>query len=179
MRLALTGTPGTGKTQVARALERSGVRVVFLNEEAKAAGAVTGRDRLRGSFEVDVGRLDRSVARLLRGQTGPVVFEGHLAHHLKVDRAVVLRCPPRVLARRLKRRGWSERKLRENVCAEAVGVIVTEAVERLGRPRVFEINMAGARPAERARRVARILEGRGESDLAGKIDFLEEAPNWC
>lgn len=177
--MALTGTPGTGKTQVARALERSGVRVVWLNEEVRLAGAVVGRDRRRGSLEVDVRRLDRWVARKVRQGQGPVIFEGHLAHHLTVDRAVVLRCPPSVLARRLKRRGWSERKVRENACAEALGVIVTEAVERLGGRRVFELDTRGGRAGERAKAVQRIVAGKGAHDLAGAIDFLEEAPRWC
>ena len=179
MRLALTGTPGTGKTQVGRALERSGFRVVWLNEEAARAGAVVGRDARRGALEVDVRRLDRWVSKNLAGVESPVILEGHLSHHLGVDRAVVLRCAPRVLARRLRRRGWSERKVRENTCAEALGVIVTEAVGRLGRARVFELDTCGASARERAGRVARIAAGGGEGDLAGRVDFLEEAPRWC
>ena len=179
MRVALTGTPGTGKTEVGRALERRGFDVVWLGREAAPAGAVVGRDKRRGSAEVDVARLDKWVSKRTRGRRGPVIFEGHLSHFLTVDRAVVLRCPPQVLARRLRRRGWSERKVTENACAEALGVIVTEAVGRLGRRRVFEIDTAGALPSERARRVASIAEGQGARDRAGRIDFLEEAPAWC
>jgi adenylate kinase len=181
VRVALSGTPGTGKSAVAKVLARRGVAVVDVGAQAARLGAVRGRDRLRGSLEVDVRALDRALQR--RGgeghRGGSVVFEGHLAHFLTVDRALVLRCPPAVLARRLRKRGWSERKVRENACAEAVGVIVTEAVERMGASRVFELNTSGLAPAHGARAVERVAQGKGGSMRAGRIDFLEEAPAWC
>ncbi len=179
--MALTGTPGTGKSAVGRALSRGGFNVISLNEEAARAGLMGARDRRRGSFEVDVGALDRAVRARAAGlsKRDPVILEGHLAHLLTVDRAVVLRCPPALLARRLRRRGWAERKVRENVCAEAVGVIVTEAVSRLGRACVFELSTAGAAPSRGAFAVERIAGGDGARHRAGRIDYLEEAPRWC
>jgi adenylate kinase len=181
VRVALTGTPGTGKSAVSAALARRGVRVLALNEEAARAGLLTARDRQRGSFEVDVRDLDRAVLRRARAfpPAAPLVLEGHLAHFLTVDGAVVLRCPPPLLARRLRRRGWAERKVRENVCAEAVGVIATEAVERLGIRRVFEFSTGGARAGGAAGAVLRVFEGKATALRAGRIDYLEEAPAWC
>lgn len=180
--MALTGTPGTGKSAAAEALKRRGVAVLAVNEEARRAGLLRGRDRARGSFEVDVGALDRAVAARARRlpKAAPLVLEGHLAHHLTVDRALVLRCPPALLARRLRRRGWAERKVRENACAEAVGVIATEAVLNLGRARVFEFSTAGRRPREAAAALLNVASGSPAARLrAGAIDYLEEAPAWC
>jgi adenylate kinase len=181
VRIALTGTPGTGKSEVGRALSKRGFAVVALSRAAVRLGAVRGRDVRRASLDVDVAFLDRALSKETRAASaaGPLILEGHLAHFLTVERAVVLRCPPAVLARRLRRRGWVERKVRENACAEAVGVIVTEAVERLGRSRVFELNTAGLGPEAGARVVARVAEGGGRRHAAGAIDFLEEAPRWC
>ena len=186
MRVALTGTPGTGKSAVAATLSRRGVAVLVLHDEAARAGLLTHRDRRRGAFEVDVGALDRAVERRAEalsraGRTGggPVVLQGHLAHHLSVDRVLVLRCPPALLARRLRRRGWPERKVRENACAEAVGVIATEAVVRLGRRRVFEFSTGGARAPAAASAVLSVARGTARSLAAGSVDYLEEAPRWC
>lgn len=181
MRVALTGTPGTGKSAVAAALSRRGVAVLSLHDEAARAGLLTARDRRRGSFEVDVRALDRAVAKRAKalGARGPLVLEGHLAHHLTVDRALVLRCPPGLLARRLRRRGWSEAKVRENVCAEAVGVIATEAVMHLGRARVFEFSTAGARAGDGAGAALRVARGTARALRAGAVDYIEEAPRWC
>lgn len=181
MRVALTGTPGTGKSAAAAALARRGVRVLSLNDEARRAGLLTSRDARRGSYEVDVRALDRAVARAARDAppSAPVVLEGHLAHHLTVDRALVLRCPPALLARRLRRRGWPEPKVRENACAEAVGVIATEAVARLGRARVFEFPTGGTRAPRAADALLTVAAGRGRALRAGRVDYLEEAPAWC
>ena len=181
MRVALTGTPGTGKSAVGAALAARGVRVLSLNEEAAHAGLLGARDKRRGSYEVDVRALDRAVSK--RASAFPpsalLVLEGHLAHFLTVDRALVLRCPPPLLARRLRRRGWAERKVRENVCAEAVGVIATEAVMALGLRRVFEFSTGGARAPRAAGAVMAVASGRAKALQAGRIDYLEEAPAWC
>lgn len=179
MRLALTGTPGTGKSAVGQALVRGGVHVVAVSDAARRLGAVTGFDRSRRTSEVDVRRLARGLQRELKGREGDVVLEGHLAHHLAVDAAVVLRCPPSVLARRLRRRSWSEAKVRENACAEALGVIVTEAVESLGRGAVFEFSTSGVPPRRSASLVRRVLGGTARGLAVGQIDYLEEAPRWC
>ncbi len=181
MRVALTGTPGTGKSAVGAALSRRGVPVLSLNAEAARAGLLGARDQRRGSFEVDVHALDRAVSKRAKAfpQAAPLVLEGHLAHFLSVDCALVLRCPPPLLARRLRRRGWAEPKVRENVCAEAVGVIATEAVERLGVRRVFEFSTGGARAPHAAGAVMRVAAGKATSLRAGRIDYLEEAPAWC
>ncbi len=179
MRLALTGTPGTGKSAVGRALARQGVTVVPVSEAARRLGAVAGFDRRRRTAEVDVRKLSGALDRELRGTRADVVLEGHLAHHLEVDRAVVLRCRPPVLARRLRRRRWADAKVKENVCAEALGVIVSEAVESLGARAVFEIPTSGVPAARTAAAVRRVM-ARDEPGLrAGHIDYLEEAPRWC
>jgi adenylate kinase len=177
--LALTGTPGTGKSAVGDALARRGVHVVRVSQAARELGAVVGFDRRRQSDEVDVRKLGRALARKLAGAPGDVVLEGHLAHHLPVDSAVVLRCPPAVLARRLVRRRWPQAKVRENACAEALGVIVTEAVESLGRSAVFEVTTSGVAPARCAALVRRVLSGTARGLRAGQVDYLEEAPRWC
>jgi adenylate kinase len=179
VRLALTGTPGTGKSAVGRALARKGVHVVSVSDAARRLGAVTGIDARRRSAEVDVRRLGRALARELASSEGDVVLEGHLSHHLPVDSAFVLRCPPAVLARRLRRRRWPEAKVRENVCAEALGVIVTEAVESLGRRSVFEFSTSGVAAGRSAALVRRVLAGQAKGLRAGNIDYLEEAPRWC
>lgn len=183
MRLALTGTPGTGKTAVGRALAGGGVHVVEVSQAARRLGAVTGYDRRRRTSEVDVGRLGRELGRELEGTTGDLVLAGHLAHHLAhdldVDAAVVLRCPPSVLARRLRRRKWPDAKVRENACAEALGVIVTEAVEALGARAVFELSTSGVQPRRSAALVRRVLAGSARGLAVGHVDYLEEAPAWC
>ncbi|MCL7418852.1 MAG: AAA family ATPase, partial [Halalkalicoccus sp.] len=107
MRVAVTGTPGTGKTSATDRLE-SDVEVCHLNEAVEREGLYTDRDEARDSLVVDMDAL--------RGFVGDRdgVVESHLAHHLPADRVVVLRCAPEELERRLHERGESEAKASEN-----------------------------------------------------------------
>lgn len=127
-RVALTGVPGTGKTTLAAALAGR-ARVVHLNDAAREAGLLSERDEARGSFVVDMDDLAEAVNALLRGEARPVLIEGHFAHEMDVDAVVLLRCDPLVLVDRLRQRGWSEAKVRENVEAEALDVLAQEVLD--------------------------------------------------
>lgn len=130
MRLALTGVPGTGKTTLARALAPR-CPVVHLGDLAAEAGLLGEQDAARGSFVVDMDELAEALnARLdVSPDARPVVVEGHYAHEMDVDAVVLLRCDPLVLVERLRARGWSEPKVRENVEAEALDVLAQEVLD--------------------------------------------------
>ncbi len=99
MRVALTGTPGTGKTAVARELRRLCLVVIDLNGLARRRGFLGKYDRARATREVSIRRLGAFLGRQ-PAEAGPAFYEGHIAHLLDVDHAVVLRCSPPVLRRR-------------------------------------------------------------------------------
>ena len=61
-----------------------------------------------------------------------------LAHLLHLDMAVILRTHPQELERRLSGFDYPEEKIRENVEAEALAVITTEALGRFDR--IYEVN---------------------------------------
>lgn len=163
MLVALTGTPGTGKSSVARELRRLGERVIDLNALARESRSLLRRDRERGAREVNLTRLNG----LLRREGGRVFVEGHLSHLLGVDAAVVLRCSPPVLRRRLRGRRYPEAKVRENSLAEALDVITVEAVGRLGEGRVAELDTTRRSAASTARVILRLV--RGEFRAAGRF----------
>ena len=151
--LAITGTPGSGKSRAARELPPSwGAREV--GELAVDRG--TGRRR-RDHVQVDLARLRRSLSR--RPPTGPYLLVGHLAHLLPVDGAIVLRCHPLVLRDRLAaaRRGTPAER-QENLVAEAIDLVVREARER--RLPVWEIDTTDRTPRSVARAIERIVRDR-------------------
>jgi adenylate kinase len=100
-----------------------------------------------------------------------VVLESHLAHLLDADRVVVLRCRPDVLATRLRERDVPDPKVRENAESEALDVILTEAVERHGAERVYEIDTTDCTPEAVAAEIERVVDGDREPS-AGAVDFL-------
>lgn len=163
MTVALTGTPGTGKTTVARLLD--GVEVVHLNEVIEAEGLWTERDDERDSLVAD---LDAAEAWLADRDAGLV--ESHLAHLLPADRVVVLRCRPADLADRLRDRGEDDATAAENAESEALDVVLTEAVERHGRDAVYEIDTTDRAPEAVASEVRAVLAG-DRDPSAGEVDF--------
>jgi adenylate kinase len=162
-RVAVTGTPGTGKTTATGLLDAP---VVHLNDLIEDAGLWTDRDADRDSLVADLAAVREAV-----GEWSGVV-ESHLAHHLDADRVVVLRCRPDVLADRLRDRGATAAKAAENAESEALDVILSEAVEAHGLDRVYEVDTTDRAPAEVAAEIEAVIAGEREP-RAGEVDFLD------
>jgi adenylate kinase len=151
--LALTGTPGTGKKTIAPILAKiTGLRRVDLNEFARKVGATT-----RGK---EAEMVDTQVVRgmLRRMEEPPVIVHGHLVPWC-VPKATgtfvaVLRCEPRMLKARLQARGYPGWKVRENVEAELIGVLLADSLGVYGESSVHEYDTTQSRPTRVARRIA-------------------------
>lgn len=174
MIIALTGTPGTGKSTAGQELRGRGRQVIELGDIVRERAVPTVLDEERGSLEVDPADLDEAVRASL--PPGDAVLVGHLAHLLSVDLTVVLRCRPSVLAARLRDRGWPEAKVRENLEAEACDVILVEAVEAGGE--VAEVDATGMAPGQVADAIEAILAGEREKYAVGHVDWSDEVMSW-
>jgi adenylate kinase len=168
--VAVTGTPGTGKTTATELLDTEfdlGLDVVHLNEVIREAGLTEGHDDERDSAVAD---LD-AVREWLAGRED-ILVESHLAHEIDADRVVVLRCHPEVIERRLQDRGESEASARENAESEALDVVLAGAVDRHGPDDVYEIDATDRSPEAVAEAIAAVV--RGERDpSAGTVSFIE------
>ena len=167
MMAGITGTPGTGKTSVARELERRDHTVVRLTDTVRPY--IIEEDTRRQTLVVDV---DRWVEEF-----EPVdgIVEGHLAHLLPCDRVVVLRCRPDVLRERLAPRDYPEEKIAENAEAEALDVILIETLEEHPDEHVFEVDMTDLPISECADRIERFIRGElppsyGSIDWTGYLE---------
>lgn len=172
MHIAITGTPGTGKTSACERLGKRGYVIVDLDEVARKEGFVVGRDEARATDEVDA----EALRERLQIPAKMAFLKGHYSHLMDVNIAIVLRCRPSVLRRRLESRGWPSEKVRENVEAEAIDVITQEAFGRL--PFVFEVDTTDATPEETAAAILDILQGRTEGHEPGLIDWSQEVLSW-
>jgi adenylate kinase len=168
--VAVTGTPGTGKTAACALLKE--VTLIDLRKVAEEHSDLFSTDEGRGSLEIDP--LD--LKGLLPVAKGVVVIEGHLAHLMDPDIAIVLRCSPKVLRKRLKARGWPEKKVQENVEAEAVDVILLEALGSCKS--VFEIDTTEMKPKVVADAIASIIAGEKAKYRPGDIDWSGEVLDW-
>jgi adenylate kinase len=176
VRVAVTGTPGTGKTTAAEALaddeasDADGPRVVHLNDVVREEGFHDGEDPERASLYADVDALADWLATNASGDEEDVVVESHLAHHFDADRVVVLRCHPETLVERLTERGETPEKARENAEAEALDVVLAEAVDRHGLDAVYEVDTTDRSPAAVAGDLRAVLDGERDPS-AGEVDF--------
>ncbi len=167
MIILITGTPGTGKTTVARMLaERLGFEVKGI-EDLAVGGAVVGYDEAAGSKIIDMEKVARDFKA-----SGDIIVEGHLAHRLPTaDYVIVLRTNPEALRKRLR---FTGRKLEENLEAEALDVCLVESVEEHGIGKVYEIDTTRRGPSEVVDAIVQILRGQGNEFKPGEIDWTEE-----
>lgn len=156
----ITGTPGTGKKTVAPLVaSRLRVPCYSLNDLAVEYGLTTKEG---DDLEVDAAELGRRVSASIKG---PCLFFGHLFPYAferrNVSSVVVLRCDPKVLRRRLAKRGYSEGKIAENVEAELIGLISADSMAKFGRGRSWEFDTTRASPSRVASAISGILILRG------------------
>ena len=165
-RVAVTGTPGTGKS-TATALLADAYDVIHLNDLIKEDASLwTERDAERDTLVAD---LD-AVREHLGDWTG--LLDSHLAHRFDVDRVVVLRCHPEAVEERLRERGEPDATATENAESEALDVVLSEAVAEHGVENVYEIDTTDRDPAAVADEIRAAVEGEREPS-AGTVDFME------
>jgi len=171
VKIVVTGVPGTGKSTLAKALgKKLGWDVLGANEVVKKRRLWKGRER--GALVVDMRRLGREMGKILNGKKD-VILEGHLLCEIKLDadKIIVLRTNPKLLRRRLSARGYPERKVNENVMAEALDYCTQRA--EMNYKRVYEID-TGKRAGKSLEDTLRVVGGKGKTFKPGGISWGKE-----
>ncbi len=111
-------------------------------------------------------------ARVSGGIELPAVIYGHLLPHAvdarSVVSVVVLRCEPGVLKQRLTRRGYPAPKLSDNLEAELIGLVSSEAFAAFGAKKTSEVDTTHAAPSEAAEAV---VEAFGGTPRGTRVDW--------
>ncbi|MBI4015587.1 MAG: adenylate kinase family protein [Candidatus Aenigmarchaeota archaeon] len=132
--IAITGTPGVGKSTLAKILKSKGWAVLELNRAVVRKKLYSGYDKKLKSYIADQRKINKYVKLWIGKQKNErIAVVSHLSHLLPtklVSAVIVLRCSPIVLEKRLKKRKYSKIKIKENMEAELVGVISCEAKQK-------------------------------------------------
>jgi len=170
MKISISGTPCTGKTEVSKLLSKKlNYKLIQVNELAEKLNAFTGYDKKRECKILDMKKLEREINKI----KGDVIIEGHTSHLFPVDIIIVLRCNPEVLKERLKKRYPSNHlKVQENLESEILGVITSEAI--LNNKNAYEIDTANKKPGQIVDDIFKIIQGETKEFKIGKIDWLEK-----
>jgi len=123
--IAITGTPGTGKTTLCEALSES-FSVLSLQELAEQYGCLGTVDAADDSAPLDIHLL---AEKWHDDGEGITFIDGHLSHFLEVDAIIVLRCNPVQLKQRLESRAYSPTKIAANVEWELLSGTWSELLE--------------------------------------------------
>ena len=139
MRILITGTPGVGKTAIAKRLGAAlGFKVVNEKEFALKEG-IGEFDAAENELVVPLKKLEVRLNKFL-AKHKDVIVEGHLLCEIKAkaDAVVLLTCDPERLASRLELRGYNEVKIQDNVFCEGIGYCRKQVKRNYPKSRAIE-----------------------------------------
>ena len=169
MSLVITGNPGVGKHTVGKKIaEIFDLHLLDLNKLSLESGIYEQKEETR---DVDISKLKEIIKDQLTKKT---IVVGHLAPYVltktQVKVAVILRKSPYKLYSVYKKRSYSERKIKENLESEILGVIAHDTIKKLGKTKTVQIDTTEKSIQTIVTKIKSIIVGKKNNDM---VDWLE------
>ncbi len=174
--ILITGVPGVGKTTVSETLARElcGAHIE-LSKLALEENLVEEKDTERDTAVIDQEAMKRRLTALIAANDRPLIIDGHYASDLvdpkTADYVFVLRRSPWTLKVVLESRGYGREKVRENVEAELLGVVLEDALRSQEHGKICEVDTTERETGDVVREILDVLKGRKEHGF-GEIDWM-------
>jgi len=132
-------------------------------------------DRKRKTLVADIEKVSKKIDEIIHNTATDVIVEGHFAVDVvppeKISIVFVLRRDPEDLEKILKRRSYSEEKIKENVAAEILDVCLYNAIKVCGEDKVCEINVTSRNVEDVVQEIIKVINGEEKCKI-GIVDWL-------
>tara|TARA_B100001105_G_C22216962_1_gene367926 strand:+ start:115 stop:696 length:582 start_codon:yes stop_codon:yes gene_type:complete len=183
MTYVITGSPGVGKHTVANEMALS-LKISDLIDINKIAIDAELVEQDQGVIEVDVNNLKKHLEPIvsdtprLSSMGRDSVIVGHLAPYVMnrehVNSCIVLRKNPYKLLDIYKKRGYTEKKIKDNLGSEILGIIANDAINNFGQEKTFQIDTSNYATTEIVRRIQDIKNGKDDGDNVDWLTLIQE-----
>ncbi|MHA1993493.1 MAG: adenylate kinase family protein [Candidatus Hodarchaeales archaeon] len=140
LRIYITGTPGTGKTIIAKNLSYNlDLDFLEINDLIIEEGLYLGYDIDRDTLIVDDELLTQNLFKKLKANKKICISSGMVLLGLPIDYIIILHTSISILRKRLESRDYSNEKIESNLEAEIMNILFYEFSEFYPQDIMFEI----------------------------------------
>ncbi|MBU2589421.1 MAG: adenylate kinase family protein [Nanoarchaeota archaeon] len=130
--IIISGTPGTGKTELAKELAKQlKYKYIDINKVVDKNKLIESYDEEKDTNVVNEKKLVKALVKIIK-EKKDLVIDSHLSHYIPskhVDLCIITKCNLKTLKKRLEKKGYKSKKVRENLDAEIFDICLNEAME--------------------------------------------------